>query len=191
MTIEEALVFLPVHVGEELLEVYEARVFTMQQFFLKQVPVSRLFRAKKERMLLEQEAYGILGGVVDDTILQCPEIRLANSDSLLEVVRVFHENRSRLNAALMRANSMEQLFLLSDLLLENMRNYALSMAVTGEVEGVKITKPEDEMELLSELKVLESKGKMNREVISELDSENCVRKEAIRLSLWLKMELDE
>lgn len=188
MTAEEALLYLP-QGDQELEEVYEARLFEMQQFLLRQVPLTRLFRSKIQGMLRIQEAYEALGGV-SSAKFEIPSLREANSESLLEAVRTYQDNLSCLKTNVMRSTSFFHLEMLADALLDNMRRYARTLAIDGGETG-KITQAEDEMEVLRVLKQLEAEGRATKACILELDADNHVRREANRLSLWLKMEKDD
>lgn len=191
MTSEEALLYLSI--GElDPEEAYEVRVFEMRQFFLKQVPVSRLYRTKIQRMLLEQEAFEALGVKSFTADFELPVLMQANSSSLLDLVRSYQRNSSHIKSALVRASSLAQLMDLSKSLLENMRNYGEGMACSDE-NGVqpKLTQAVDEMDVLAEVQRLAKEAMDRIECISQLDSDNPVRKEANRLSLWLKMEMDD
>jgi hypothetical protein len=191
VTPEEALLFLPLE-DQELNEVYEDRLFDMKQFFLRQVPVSRLYASKVEKMKRLQEAYLALGGKDFTDHGSEGEMKLQIAPTLLESAKVYQGNLSALKAQVMRATSFPQLIKVSERLLKNMRYYAEAFAWKNqETESVRVSQAPDEMELLAELNRLDNQGIQHLARLAELNPDNCVRKEANRLSLWLKMEMDE
>ncbi len=191
MTPEEALLFLPLE-DQELDVVYEDRLFDMKQFFLRQVPFSRLYASKVEKMKRLQEAYLALGGKDFTDEGMEAGVKFQKASTLLEGAKAYQANLSFLKAEVMRTSSFPELTKVSERLLKNMRHYAEAFEwQDAETEAVRVSQAPDEMELLAELSRLDNQGIQHPAQLAELNPDNCVRKEANRLSLWLKMEMDE
>ena len=191
MTHEEALLYFPIMNGAEIDDLYENRVFELQQFFLKQVPLSRLYRAKIKRMRLEHQAYLELGGICESNPMDLPDLITTLSPYLLEVTRVYQTNLSQLKSTVIRVSTLIQLETVSTLFIANMENYARAFHYSEKSSVVRVTQPEDELKLLQELILLDQEERITFAQISNLNMNSHVRREANRLSLWLEMEADE
>ncbi len=193
MTIDEAQLYLPVEDLDELDDVYDVKLHELRNFFLSQVPVRSVFESKIKRMQKMQEAYQVLAGeVINDTF---EEIELLPYDqtNVFDLTVAWQQNLSLLRFEVAVSESFPELEVVAGQLLENMRAYAACWNEDfGDVpEDIRMTRPEDEVELLVELERLSKMSDLQMKDVASLDADNIVRREAIRLSLWNKREADD
>ena len=191
MTKKDALIYFPVEDVEELNDAYSDYLFEFQQFFVSRVPVTRLFNSKIEKLVNIRKAYELLRGGVSERCQVQVELRPFNIDDVYGLVTRFQENQNKLRHELMMAKSITNLIIVVRQLLENMGEYAASWSdvLIEDRVDVRITHPVDEVELLMELEQLNKGARIRMEDIKNLDSTSLVYKEAIRLSLWRKLEM--
>lgn len=190
MTREEAQLYLPSSDAEEASEVYADLLFEFQQFFLRQVPVSALFNSRFERMRRIEEARRVLIGDVQGDMFAPESFNYDVSDSMYQVVLSFQQHQSRLKWKVQQCTTLQGLAQVAGALLENYRKYAACwMEENGEIPAdVRITQPEDEVELVAALRQLHAAAVDAPEKISGLPAGSIVRRESFRLSLWNRRE---
>jgi hypothetical protein len=187
---EEALLHLPLDQHDDLEDIYDERLYDLRQFFILNVPTSKVFNAKIVLLEKIQSAYAVLGGGTKNAPVSKVEMLDYSTDVVRDLVRIFHENSSKLKTSAIGASTVPELISVANRMLENMRSYASCWKLELPVSalGIKITQPSDSVELLIELERLNKSGFSKTGEISQLNSESLVYKEAIRLSLWNKLE---
>ena len=65
MTIEEANIYLPQEEGLDPIDVYESKLFELKQFLTSHFPISKVVKAKINRITLLNDAYLALGGAFE------------------------------------------------------------------------------------------------------------------------------
>ena len=190
MTKEEALIYLPVSDGVDLEDVYDERMFSFREFFISSVPTTALYSAKISQLKMIHKAYEILADEKIAADFSELELLPYTEENIFDLVIAFQKNNSSFKYQVMMSESMLDLIDLAEQMLINMKNYALCWRLDLKLEGVdvKVTQPTDELELLKELELLHKDGRATLAEIPKLNSKSCVFKEAIRLSLWRKLE---
>jgi len=190
MNREEALLYLSLDQDVDLEDIYDERLYELRQFFILNVPTSKVFNAKIDVLEKIQKAYTVLGGKTKSELFSKVEILDYSTDVVRDLVHRFHENTSKLKTSAISASTVPDLISVANQMVENMRLYAACWRVElpVSVSDVRITQPSDSVDLLIELERLGKAGFNETREISELNSESLVYKEAIRLSLWNKLE---
>lgn len=191
MTKEEAALFLSVGEGEDLQDVYEQKLFEHKQFFLSKFPVSRVVNSRLKKLEQLHKAYLLLGG--NEKAAEQEEMSFAFQGDMLDVFNKFQQEQSERRSALSRAVTYQEVRNHMHAWLRLIHDYATcwNSFSPEDVEGIIIGKEPDPMEIYTGLKKLSEQGIVKFESLREIRNENPVRREAKRLSLWLKMESDE
>ena len=190
MTREDALLYLPIESDDELDDVYDERLHEFQRFFISNVPVSRLFNAKIETLKKIHRAYEVLANEKIDAEFAPYEMLSYTTDNLYDLVVQFQNNQNNLRQGIVMSESVLELIDVAQQMLENMRSYAACWKVgfNETLPDIRVTHPIDEVGLLIELEELNKTNSLAMKDVVNLDSTSLVYKEAIRLSLWRKLE---
>ncbi|MFT5859093.1 MAG: hypothetical protein ACI865_001190 [Flavobacteriaceae bacterium] len=191
MTREEAMIYLPVEDGQDIHDAYEEQLFTAKQFFLNRFPIAKVMNGRLEKLRRVHKAYLILGGHSD--VFEPIEIdALVSRTSISEAFSEYNRSRNILKIELNRSKSVPQIDWIMRQSFNVTRNYALLWRVEERaMENIIVGKEPDPMEILSAIKDVESTRHLSFDDLSSLDEENPLKREAKRLSLWLKMEGNE
>lgn len=190
MNYEDALIYLPLEDGKDVEDVYEERLFELRMFFLARVPVSKVFNAKIELLKKIEEAYKLLSNDHADSDYSPVNLKAYDSELLLDLVSTFQQNTSLLKGEIVRCSSAKMLIFLVSQMLENMRNYARKWDLNLPLEAseIRVTVAPDEVGLLLEIEHMKSDGIISLRDLVKLNSNSLLYREAIRLSLWNKLE---
>ena len=191
MTKEEAVIYLSIEDGQDLYGAYEEHLFKAKQFFLNRFPISKVFNGKLDKLLRMHEAFVLLGGENKEFEKNSVDFEFESS-SILETFNAFNQTRSKLRIELNSSDSFPQVKWVIEETIKMTLAYAKRWQIKDEdLVSVKVSQEPDPMELLSALKVNESRNALSFRDLSGLDEENSLKREAKRLSLWLKMENNE
>ncbi len=181
----EANLYLPIESKDDLDDAYDEALFELKQFFLNRIPSSKLIRLKESKMNKLQLAFEFYGGVVGSR-MELSKLKSFETKVVQEAFNLYQSQNNKLKVNLASATNILDLILVLEQQVTLLAMYA-SMFPDVHGEGVKIMKEPDLIEMAEEL---EKQKELKFDAISELDTENCIYKEAIRLSLWLKLEKD-
>src|SRR3989338_8440800 len=192
MTPEDARLYLPIEDLADLEDVFDDRLFEMRLFLLSTVPVTKVMEAKIQLMCKIHQAYEFYAMKEVKGHFDPIELLPYDTLSLFDLTVTFQRNMSLLRKRISGSGSFLELMVAAEQLLQNMREYAARWQMEhAEVpDDIRITRPEDEVELLTELERLSKDGDLTMEDVSKLSLANKVRREAIRLSLWHKREVN-
>lgn len=190
MTKEDALLYFPIEEDIEIDDLYEELLFEQKQFLIDRVPVSKVFEPRINKLKKIEEAYIFFGGEIKQKSNIHKGILAYNKDAIEEVFAVFQQNKNTLKLILFNASNASEIEQITTLIFENYRKFAEKWPKI-EPEGLNrpiISKEADPMEIINEIKSAKEKGIVNFSELLELDEDNILIKEAIRLSLWLNLE---
>ncbi|MDX2361127.1 MAG: hypothetical protein QNK23_09990 [Crocinitomicaceae bacterium] len=190
MTREEALLYLPISGIEELDDVYDEILHEFRTFFISKVPTTSLFSSKIERLNKMHLAYEVLAEEKIEAEFHEVELLSFATDNLFDLVIAYQQNQSNLKREVMLSESVLELKIIAKQLIENMKLYALGWEDVSYDKNteVKVSQSIDEVELLVELERLHKEERAVLSEVPKLNSDSYVYKEAIRLSLWRKLE---
>ena len=190
MDFEDALIYLPLEEGKSVEEVYDERLFELRMFFLTHVPIPKVFNAKIELLGKIEKAYNLLSKERRLVEIAPLSLKAYDSELLFDLVSTFQQNMSLLKSAIAISSSASALILLVSKTLGTMRDYARKWEVNElpQVFDIRVSVAPDEIELLLEIEQLKSDGIVSVHDIDKLNSKSLIYQEAIRLSLWTKMD---
>lgn len=194
MTEEEAKLFLSVKDNDEIVDVYEEKLFELKQFFLNRFPVSKLIRSKLAGLEKVEAAYKVLGGDVENAQHQNEQVFLNAFDSLKDAFAWYHQQKNSVRLQIMATQSHNDLVQVMKQYVKVAHHYAKQWEIPLKEEdkvGIAIGSEPDPMDLQTELNRYQTAGKDFETFILSLPDENCLKSEAKRLSLWLKFENNE
>jgi len=189
---EEAKIYLPVLEGDDLVDVYEEKLFEYQQFFASKMPINKLFISRLQRLEKLHEAFETLGGKTTSSNFESLVWRISEG-TIREVFNQYHHIRGEANVHLLSARSAKDIATLSMKVLEFTQHYAQIWCVfedNVDLEDIKVTQEPDPMDLLKAIKDLEARDVKSFNQLPGLEEENLVLREAKRLTLWSKMYND-
>lgn len=193
MTLEEAQLYLPLEDLADLDDVYDDQLHRMFLFLLRTVPVTRLMKGRIELMRKIHRAYEFYAKEEINDHFDPIELIPYDAQNLFDLTVDYQRNLRLLRNQLSLAESFPAMIVVAEQLLQNMRDYAAcwNMDHREIPEDIRIMHPEDEVELLIELERLTKVGELTMKDVFTLPLENLVRREAIRLSLWHKREIND
>lgn len=174
---------------DELNDQYEEYLFENKQFFTSRFPVEKVFEAKISKLIKMNKSYVSLGGYVRGKTSIESQLKLKLSDDLFELFNNYQLFKSNILREIHKSSSVEELIYYVRKWCEEVRAYAEKWCFSGfDKKDVIVSKSPNEMELLNSFRELnKSEGKISIEVIKNLPSLNPLYREAIRLSLLLKL----
>lgn len=191
MTKEDALLYFPLKKGEDDIDdLFEQLLFEQKQFFSNQMPISKVFNSRINRLKKIEEAYVFFGGVPPLNSNLAIELKGYKSASIEETYNQFQLNKNAYRLGVFNAANAFQLKQIVRHIFNNYIEFA-EMWPTIENTGINrplISKEPDAMAMIEEIQALKSKGIVNFSELSQLEQENILIQEAIRLSLWLNLE---
>jgi hypothetical protein len=191
MTREDALLYLPCEVEDDLDDLYESKLFEFKQKVLNAAPSTKLFdfHLKKARKLYE--AYAFLSGRQEEFVNN--GFTLDNPEMNLKLAwQKFNRNKNKLKLLISNSNEFEEIEFLLGKLIENQKQFAsLFVNLTfDETLSMVVSKEPDAMALSVDIDKFYLSEGGDIKAIQKLDKENLLFQEANRLSLWLKIEND-
>lgn len=199
MTKSEALLFFSFDESEEEIEeVYENLLFEYKLFFQSKVPIRKVFRAKIQKLKKMHEAFLVLGGKTENTVLEI-DLKLTNG-SMLDVFNRYQRHRNSIKVKLLSVESADELEQLIHFYLKLEDEYRTfwPQIELEEKEKISVGIEPDVMLILSALRELElqqicdfSQLASESKEKKENNSLNIILMEAKRLSLLRKMDENE
>lgn len=188
MTQEEARLFFPYSESDDLSDLYVERIFEYKQFFLSKTPIRKVFESKLEKLIQMDKAYTVI--TENESIPSEAEISETPgfSDNILEAFNQWETLKGKSKQLIMF--SQTALSLQENVLnyLKLVDEYRLKWYTEDEIniEISQLSKDEDPMEILSEIKLFEQEGGIYFEDILKLGTNSFLLKEMKRLSLLVK-----
>ena len=163
MTLSEAQIYFPLISNEldeeDILDIYDQRLFEFKQFFLSKVIVKKVFLAKLDKLKKFEEAFCLI--VRQSFIVkQFQPQKITFTDNVLSSFELFEQKKSELKK---RIASSENGTILYDLVLnliqlndDYAKNWCIGSSLEIAIEG--LSKEPDSMELLQAIRVFEQQG---------------------------------
>lgn len=188
MTHDEAKLFFPYTEDDDLSDLYDERLFEYKQFFLSKTPVRKVFESRLDKLAQMDKAYCVLSGKEIKAEKDCICEKTHFSDVILEAFNQWEQSKgsrkrqimlSR-DASALKQNVLSYLCLVDD--------YRLKWYTEQDIdlEIAQLSKDEDPMEVLAEIKSFEEEGGINFEDILKMNTNSFLLKEMKRLSLLVK-----
>ena len=189
MTVESAKLVLALSEEQVLEDVFENKLFEFKNFFINNLPTSKLFEAKFKKIRQLAEAYSVLGGE-EVKVGSNVENILIVSDKIYETVIAQQAVVTETKLKVFSSRNSADLIFFATQMIENLKRFAENWYVESLIgnQDVKMSDVPDQMQLLKALKAFNEEGKSTFSEILTLPDDNLLMKESIRLSLWLKFE---
>lgn len=189
MTKEDALLYFSFEEGDDICDIYDQLLFEQKQFLANQMPISKVVNSRINRLEKIEEAYIFFGGVLENNSNQTIEFSHYETDSIEVIYSQFQYNKNILKLALFNATNSSEAIHAIKLNFENYIAFAEKWpTIIPSLNRPLISKEPDAMEIIEEIKNLKSKGIVNFSELLQLDEDNVLVQEAIRLSLWMNLE---
>ena len=191
MTVKEALLFFPHNQEDDLLDLYEERLFEYKQFFISKPPIEKVFLAKEKKMMQMHDAFILFQG---DEINKTEEIQkntYAFSENILESFNYYQRIKNQLKNAITNSKSANELSIYSMELLFIHYSYSEKWIILDDLnkQNILISIEPDPMNILKSILEFNSKGgflfedlNTKRNILPEM-----LINEAKRLSLCRKL----
>ena len=189
MTVESAKLVLALSEEEVLEDVFESKLFEFKNFFINNLPTSKLFEAKFKKIRQLAEAFRVLGGEEVKAGSNVENILIV-SDKVYEIVIAQQAVVTKTKLKVFSSRNSADLIFFATQMIENLKRFAENWYVESLIgnQDVKMSDVPDQMQLLKALKAFNEEGKSTFSEILTLPDDNLLMKESIRLSLWLKFE---
>lgn len=190
MTKEDALLYFPIEEGDDIDDLFEQLLFEQKQFLSNQMPISKVFNSRLNRLKKIEEAYLFFGGNIERNSNEDFNISPYISNSIEKNYNIFQQNKTILKLALFNALNVTEIENVIKHIFKTYIEFAEKWT-TIEAEGLNrpiISKEPDAMAIMDEIKILKSKEIVNFSELSQLGHDNILVQESIRLSLWLNLE---
>ncbi len=190
MTEQEAKLVLVSNEENSIEDVFEDELFQLKQSFLSSLPTSKLFNSKFKKITRLSDAYSALGGT-QQSIIEVEQVPFDySSNNVREVLTSFQENDSKIKLLLLSSSSASTVIDLGTQLVNNYKAFASKWRLTNIPlkQEVRMSDVPDPMNLIQAVNEFNESGKKNFDEIEALDNNNLLKKEAIRLTLWLNFE---
>lgn len=191
MTVKEALLFFPHNQEDDLLDLYEERLFEYKQFFISKPPIEKVFLAKEKKMMQMHDAFILFQG---DEINKTEEIQkntYAFSENILESFNYYQRIKNQIKNAITNSKSANELSIYSMELLFIHYSYSEKWIILDDLnkQNILISIEPDPMNILKSILEFNSKGgflfedlNTKRNILPEM-----LINEAKRLSLCRKL----
>jgi hypothetical protein len=188
----KAKLHFPIQDGDDLQDLYDEQIFNYKQFFLNHAPSTKLFHSKLRKLQLMHDAFIFFGGSDDLECEKWLKLKPYEGNLVQEVYNVFQVNSNEIKLKISKCNNARCLTRFAEIRIKNLHDYASMWVIDIEesVNDVLISKEADEMLMIAAIKLFNAQGFNTFKEATQLDLGNVLRKESIRLSLWLKMESD-
>lgn len=188
MTLSEAKIYFPIDSDdlemEDVLDLYDERLFEFKQFFLSKAIVKKVFLAKLEKLKKFEEAFSLIVQqpfIVKENLTQKTKF----SDNVRSSFDLFEQRKSEFKKLITSSKngselneSVLNLLQLSD---DYSKNWIIGSALEIEIET--LSKEPDSMEILQAIRVFESQGGTTYSDILIQKNNLALMKEMKRVSL--------
>jgi len=191
MTENEALVFLSINEGEDLISAYENKVFEFKQYFSTKPLVPSLFNKRIDKLRKVEEAVVSLGLETEKPI-EFIQIQASFSSYILESYFEFEKLYSHFKLDVYKSNSVGELIQrVNSFLTVSMNYFRLWPSFNQFQNTVILAKQPDPMELIADIKYAKEKGICTfEELANDLTEEFALLKnESTRLNKLFNMGL--
>ena len=193
MEVAEAQILLKADNKEDAIESFEDERFVIKQFFVSKLPTTKLFTSRIKKLKKYSEAYQTLldkKEVHEDYNPITFEYNIEDVKACVNQIQIID---SEIKLKLMSAKNSQEIIFFAEQLIENYKQFAAHWRLTPILEenDIKLSNVPDPMELVVAINDFNSSGQSTFEELKQLPSTNLLKKEAIRLSLWLKFEGNE
>ncbi len=189
MNREEALIYLPMDDENDLVDLYDEKLFEAKQFLLSRFPISKVIKARITKLHKVETAYQTLGGIIIELKYFDP-IELPHLKSIREAFHWYNQQKNRLRLQLSGAKSAGEIASVLDELLTLTRHYAEAWPNMGAERSaeLKMNEESNPMDIQAELDRTNADFSLDLNQILSLPNDNVLKCEAKRLSLWLNFE---
>lgn len=163
MTLSEAKIYFPLEStdleSEDILDLYDERLFEFKQFFLSKAIVKKVFLAKLEKLKKFEEAFSLIVHqpfVLKEIIPQ----KIKFSDNVRSSFELFEQQKSELKKHITTSKNGNELNESVLNLLQLNDDYVKNWLIgsTLEVEIETLSKEPDSMQILEAIRLFESNG---------------------------------
>jgi hypothetical protein len=159
MTNQEIQLYFPHKLDDNLEDLYEERLFEFKQFFLTKPVILKVFNAKIERLRKFETAYRFALKSDDNKELhETLKPSYFQTNNILTCFNNYQEIKNEFKKSILQINNSDKLILLIDHFLKSTLNYINKWENVEIEDEILISKEPDPMELLTAIKVFNSKG---------------------------------
>lgn len=187
MTISEAKIYLPFSDEDELIDVYEEKLFEFKQFFLAQAPIAKVFQAKLVKLEKLDLAFETLTGTPFQHF-DTAQLEFEISDEVEKAFHYYEHQKNQLRAKIASAQNGIALKKSIENLLALVHAYQLKWTIGADldIELEAISREPDSMEILAAIRVFSENGGIYFKDILEQKENHTLLKEMKRVSLLLE-----
>lgn len=188
MTIKEAQLFFPHEESDQLIDLYEDRLFEYKQFFLSKAPIRKVFVSKMDKLKQMEEAYFVLSNIEVSVISINAQTTITFSDEVLKAFTEWELFKSQFKQQLMLSNDGQSIIKTVTDFLSVVDLYHSKWYTDEEIdiEIETLSKDPDPMYVLEAIKDFNSQGGVYFDDILKMNTNSFLLKEMKRLSLLSK-----
>lgn len=188
MTIKEAQLFFPHEESDQLIDLYEDRLFEYKQFFLSKAPIRKVFVSKMDKLKQMEEAYFVLSNIEVSVNSINAQTTITFSDEVLKAFTEWELFKSQFKQQLMLSNDGQSIIKTVTDFLSVVDLYHSKWYTDEEIdiEIETLSKDPDPMYVLEAIKDFNSQGGVYFDDILKMNTNSFLLKEMKRLSLLSK-----